>query len=110
LELAQWTVELESNNADWWNTLGVAHYRRGDWIAAIDALTWAAELRGGDDACDWLFLAMCHAQRGQLEMAQAYYARAARLIQEQPTNDELCRFRMEAEKVLAAAAPNGSAH
>jgi serine/threonine protein kinase/tetratricopeptide (TPR) repeat protein len=102
--LAQWTVELEPQDPNCWNTLGVAHYRRGDWIAAIDALTWAADLGGGASAFDSLFFAMSHAQRGQLEQARAYFARAVRLMEDLSTpNDELCRFRVEAEKVLAAA-------
>jgi hypothetical protein len=47
---------------------------------------------------------MSHAQLGRLDKAQAYYSRAARLMDDQSTpNDELCRFRVEAEKVLAAA-------
>ena len=40
------------------NTLGVAHYRAGEWSAAADALEESMRLRSGGDPYDWLFLAM----------------------------------------------------
>src|SRR5262249_47187761 len=38
VELAKRAVELAPKAATNWNTLGVAHYRAGDWKAAIAAL------------------------------------------------------------------------
>src|SRR5262249_54030732 len=35
---AQRAVDLDPKNGKYWNTLGVAHYRDGNWRAAVDAL------------------------------------------------------------------------
>ena len=49
---------------DYWNTLGVAHYRAGAWQTATTCLERSMTLRKGGDAYDWLFLAMAHWQLG----------------------------------------------
>ncbi len=86
------------------NTLGVAHYRSGNWKEAIAALTKAAELRDGGDACDWLFLAMAHWQAGQREEAHKWYERSVAWLKEQkPADAELVRFREEAGRLLGVA-------
>src|SRR5439155_5853056 len=38
VELARKAVQLAPKVGNYWNTLGVAHYRAGDWKAAIAAL------------------------------------------------------------------------
>src|SRR5262249_27205387 len=62
VELAKKTVETDAKNAGFWNTLGVAHYRDGDWKAAVAALEKGMSLRNGGDGTDWYFLAMAHWQ------------------------------------------------
>ena len=56
---AKKAVELAPNEGNFWNTLGVAHYRAGDWKAALEALEKSMKLRNGGDSSDWFFLAMC---------------------------------------------------
>lgn len=43
-----------------WNTLGAAHYRAGDYKAAITALERSMKVRNGGDSFDWFFLALAH--------------------------------------------------
>ena len=59
------------------------------------------ELRKGGDSFDWFFLAMAHRQLGREEDARKWYDRAVRWMEKNaPTDDELRRFRAEAEEVL----------
>ena len=84
-----------------WNTLGVAHYRAGDWKAAIEALTKSMELRKGGDSTDWFFLAMAHWQLGDKPQARSWYDKAVQWMEKnQPKDEELIRFRAEAAALL----------
>jgi tetratricopeptide (TPR) repeat protein len=58
-----------------WNTLGVAHYRAGDYQAAVAALEKAAGLRPRGDGAGFFFLAMAHWQLGKEEQADRWYDR-----------------------------------
>ena len=60
----------------YWNTLGVAHYRAGDWKAAIEALEKSTQLRAGGDPSVWFFLAMAHWQKGEKDQARQWYDKA----------------------------------
>jgi eukaryotic-like serine/threonine-protein kinase len=57
LSLARQAVATKPGEGNFWNTLGVALYRNGDFRAAKDAFARSMELNGGD-AHDWFFLAM----------------------------------------------------
>jgi hypothetical protein len=60
------------------------------------------KLRNGGSAYDWLFVAMIHAHRGNLEEARGYYDRAVAWIDKyRPSNEELLQFRDEAAALLA---------
>ena len=84
-----------------WNTLGAAHYRAGDWKAAIEALTKSMELGKGGDSTDWFFLAMAHWQLGDKTQARSWYDKAVPWMEKnQPKNEELIRFRAEAAALL----------
>jgi WD40 repeat protein len=99
--LAQKAVELAPQNGAYWNTLGVAHYRAGDWKAAITTLEKAMALRSGGDGFDWFFLAMAHWQLGNQEKAKQGFDQAvAWMDKNQPKNEELGRFRAEAEQLM----------
>jgi len=76
VELAKKAVELAPMQGMFWNTLGAAHYRTGEWKAAIAALEKSIELRSGGDAFDWFFLAMAHWQIGDKDRAQKWYDQA----------------------------------
>jgi tetratricopeptide (TPR) repeat protein len=101
VRLAKRAMELAPLAGGYWNTLGVAHYRAGDWQAAIAALTKSMELNNGGDSTDWIFLAMAHWQLGDREQARQWYGRAAQALDKQkPPSAELRRFRAEAAQLL----------
>ena len=98
---ARKAVELAPQVGSCWTTLGIAHYRIGRWQEAIDALQKAGELRAGGDSVDWFFLAMARWQLGDKEQAGAWHDRAVQWMEKvQPQNDELRRFRQEAEALI----------
>jgi uncharacterized protein HemY len=75
--LATKIVELVPNEGSFWNTLGMAHYRAGDWKAAVEALNKSIELHQGAETSDWFFLGKT-----------------------QPKNEELLQLRAEAGQLL----------
>jgi WD40 repeat protein/serine/threonine protein kinase/tetratricopeptide (TPR) repeat protein len=101
VELAKRAVELKRQEGNYWNTLGVAHYRAGSWKEAVAILEKSMELRKGGDGFDWFFLAMAHWKLGEKDKAREWYDRAVQWMDKnQPTNDELRRFRTEASELL----------
>jgi hypothetical protein len=55
----------------------------------------------GGDAFDWFFLAMAHAKLGQKDQARRWYDRGRRWAEKNlPHDEELRRFRAEAEELL----------
>ena len=102
VELAKKAVELKPKEGSCWNTLGVAHYRAGDWGAAVAALEKSGELRQGGDSFDWFFLAMAHWQLGDNEQARNWYDQAVQWMEKnKPEDEELRRFRAEATEFWA---------
>jgi tetratricopeptide (TPR) repeat protein len=100
---AQKAVEL-APSGDFWNTLGVAQYRNGEWKAALEALMKSVQLRKGGDSGDFFFLALAHWQLNEKDKARAWYDRAvAWMDKNQPQNGELKRFRAEATALLGLA-------
>jgi superkiller protein 3 len=99
--LAKKATELDSQQGPCWKTLGAAHYRAGHWKDAVAALEKSMELRNGGDAFDWFFLAMAHWQLGAKDEAHKWYDKAVEWMDKNAKdNDELRRFRSEAEEVL----------
>ena len=100
VELATRALKL-SAKPSYWNTLGAARYRDGDWKAAIDALTKSMERSNGGDGNDWFFLAMAHWQLGDKPQGRSWYDKAVPWMEKnQPKNEELIRFRAEAAALL----------
>jgi uncharacterized protein HemY len=91
-----------------WNTLGAAHYRAGDWKAAVTAFDKSMEQRAGGDAFDWLFLAMTHRKLDDPNAARKWFDWAVDWMNKNGSSlknnpqiaVELRRFRSEAEDVL----------
>jgi eukaryotic-like serine/threonine-protein kinase len=105
VELATQATARAPEQRIFWNTLGAAHYRAGNWKAAIVALKKSAELRHGGDSFDWFFLAMAHSQLGDKKQARQLYDQAGAWMEKHhPNNDELRRFQKEAAQVLKVAA------
>src|SRR5262249_31338704 len=76
-ELAVETTQKVPQSGPFWNTLGVAHYRAGDWTEALRALD-KSRLLGSDDgfAHNAFFLAMAEKRAGNDEPARRWYRRA----------------------------------
>jgi tetratricopeptide (TPR) repeat protein len=101
VELAARAVELAPLQGTYWNTLGVAQYRAGEWQAAIESLHESMELRNGGDACDWFFLAMAKWQLKQQDEAKTWYDKAVEWTDRTESQDEDLRlFRAEAAELL----------
>ena len=101
VELAKATVARKPENGVYWNTLGVAQYRAGDWSAAVAALEKSMGLRAGGDVYDWLFLAMACRQLGNAAGAKQWYDRSLEASKDRgPETSELNRFRAEAACLL----------
>jgi tetratricopeptide (TPR) repeat protein/serine/threonine protein kinase len=99
VELARRAVSLDPKNVANRGTLGSAHYRAGDWNAAIEELKASIKLR--QHGADMLFLAMAHKRLRQDTEARQWYDRAVEWIEKNAKgNEELLRFRVEAEEVL----------
>ena len=106
VEHARAAVAIEPKTGNYWNTLGVALYRNGDWDEAKDALARSMELRGDGDSFDWFFLAIIHLKQGRKEQALDLYGKAVQWYQESAPNDrELYRFQVEAALELGLPKP-----
>jgi tetratricopeptide (TPR) repeat protein len=102
VRLAQKAVTAGPESAIYRNTLGVACYRSGDDRAAVAELEKSMSMRGGGDSFDWFFLAMAHWRLGDRNQARIWFDRAVRWMdRHKPHDDELCRFRAEAQSILA---------
>jgi tetratricopeptide (TPR) repeat protein len=100
-QLAVNAAPTDRNYWHFWNTLGAAHYRAGDWQKAVTALGKSMELRKGGDSIDWFFLAMAHWRLGEKDKARQWFDRAVQWMDKnQRKGDELHRFRAEAEELL----------
>jgi tetratricopeptide (TPR) repeat protein len=107
VELAKRATGLVSQNGCVWNTLGIAHYRVGDWNAAIAALEKSMEVYRGRPEAETLesfstfFLATAHWQRGDFQTARRWYDKAVQWMDKyQPKDIELRRFRAEADTLV----------
>ncbi len=103
LTLAEEAIRISKEQSAFWNTLGVARYRSGDWAGAIEALERSASASPGGTGTsfDHYFLAMAwsrlhHADHGRewLERGIAWASR------HRPGHEALERFRREAETLL----------
>jgi serine/threonine protein kinase/tetratricopeptide (TPR) repeat protein len=103
---ARQAVARSPETGKYWNTLGVADYRAGDWPAAVAALSRSMELRQGGDALDWYFLAMCNHRLGKEDEARTWYKRAAAWLKKHwPPDEDLYRASQEAAELLGQPAP-----
>jgi eukaryotic-like serine/threonine-protein kinase len=104
--LASKAVKLAPGQGSFWNTLGVAHYRNGEWKRAIAALKKSMQLQQGGNGTDWFFLAMSHWQLGEKAKARQWYDKAVAWMRKQNRkDDELIRFRAEAEALMGIRRP-----
>jgi tetratricopeptide (TPR) repeat protein len=102
LEHGEKAVQLALDDSACWNTLGVVRYRAGDWLAAQKALAQSEELAPNKYfGFNAFFLAMTHWQLDDTGEAREWYDKAVEWMDKNASdNDELLRFRAEAEELL----------
>jgi tetratricopeptide (TPR) repeat protein len=101
LTLATRASALAPGQRDFWNTLGLAHYRAGEWQAARAALDKAMALSVGGNARDWLVLAMVCWRQGEPAESRRWYDKAARWLENNPMTDDLYHLRRDAAAFLS---------
>jgi serine/threonine protein kinase/WD40 repeat protein/Tfp pilus assembly protein PilF len=108
MAMAKIAVELSPEVATYWNTLGAALYRAGDWKGAVAALKKSMELDHGGSAFDFFFLAMACERLGQRHQALQWHKQAVLWVEKNRQAlaknpqyaEELRRFSAEAAEVL----------
>jgi tetratricopeptide (TPR) repeat protein len=101
VELAGKAVAGKPQVPGYWSTLGLAHYRAGDWPAAIEALEKAVKMQRWTDSSDHFVLAMAYWQLGKKAEAQRWYAEAAQMLHKNEARGHDVRpFREEAEALM----------
>jgi WD40 repeat protein len=107
LFLAENAVALAPEQWLYWNTLGVVHYRLGNYVEAEKHLERSLDGSNADTAgFDLFFLAMCHQRLGDAARARECYDRAVRWVEAEKADlppgwiGELQTFRAEAATVL----------
>jgi hypothetical protein len=102
LSLAIKTTEAYPECGTYWNTLGAAYYRTGDFKAASAALDRSITLGEGGATFDYIFLTMTHAQLGHQEQAHHWFAKAMHSIEQHHSDHpELSHFCAEAKSLLS---------
>jgi serine/threonine protein kinase/Flp pilus assembly protein TadD len=103
VQLARTVASLAPNDGRSWRTLGAAEYRAGMFNDAVVALRKSTDLhKGGGDASDWFFLAMAHWRLGDKVEARKLFDKAVDWMDKNnPKDEELKRFRAEAEGLMA---------
>jgi tetratricopeptide (TPR) repeat protein len=100
VEWARKAVTAVPWSRDAWTALGVASYRAEDWEGAVAALERANQLAGGHNN-GWFFLAMANWKLDRQEEARKWYDQAVQWMEKHaPHQEELGRFRAEAEELL----------
>jgi tetratricopeptide (TPR) repeat protein len=109
LDVIRKALALEPDGWEFWNTLGVAAYRAGDWKTASESLEKSMSLHEGGEATDWFFLAMtCWRQNRHAEARKWFNQAVAWTREKQPQNHELRLFQAEAETLLGQSGPPSS--
>jgi serine/threonine protein kinase/Flp pilus assembly protein TadD len=96
---------LEDNERNWyyWNTLGMASYRAGDYTGAAKAIESSMKLHNGGDPNDWLILALIHKARGDLAEAGKLLGKSHEWLKTHPSRDqELLALDREATSQISA--------
>src|SRR5262249_51177437 len=107
VELAEMAVERAPDDANFANTLGVAHYLTGNWHEALTALEKSEQLEPDKNVgFNGFFIAMAHWQLGNKRQAREWLDRSVEWVEKSgpglfPAHQEdLRRFRAEAEELM----------
>jgi len=105
LPLARHAVQVAPDDAEIYNTLGLAEYRNDHWDEAVSALNRAIELDKGAQPLDFFFLAMAHWRRGDKSEAELFFQRGVEVASKSAINPELKTLWAEAAGVLGKPKP-----
>ena len=101
VELAEKAVKFAPEIAIYWNTLGMARYRAGDFAGSRKALVKAMQLRDAKSFDDWLILAMVEWRLDQQPRARQLFMYALnRMDKESNNHEEVIRIRREAASLI----------
>ena len=102
IELAKHAIAVNPKEGAFWNTLGLAYLRAGDWPLATDAVKKSIEMRThGGDASDRIMMAMICWRRGNKDAALDWYIQALdRLANDRQPDRALLALRAEAQQLL----------
>ena len=103
--LATQALALAPKEPAFWTTLGFAHYRAGEWQAAISAIKRSMELGADNPVQNWLLLAMIHWRRDEQQQARVWSSKAAGWFEHNPMTDELFHSRREATEMMGIRWP-----
>jgi len=95
--------------AEFWSLLGIAHHRRGETQAAVEAFGNAIGL-DPNEAYARFFVAMSHWKQGEKDQARSEYEKAVRTFETHHAADvNARRFRTEAAALLGLKPPGEEA-
>jgi serine/threonine protein kinase len=104
--LARESVSREPTVATYWNTLGVAYYRNGQFDDALAALQESMRLGDGGEPVDWFFLAMTQSRRGHASEAVKWFHKGEQYLgSHPPISGEWFQAGAEAAALLGERAP-----
>jgi serine/threonine protein kinase len=107
IQRAEDAVAKSANAGSWWNILGAARYRAGEWRAAIEALDKSRAYHGAN-SWDAFYLAMAHRKLGEQQVAREWYEKACDEMQANTVGEvRLRRLRAEAADLLGVPLPEG---
>jgi tetratricopeptide (TPR) repeat protein len=106
VRLMRQAIAWEPEQAGCWRTLGVAHYRLGEWADAESALTKSNKLVQGPDPVSAFFLAAIAQHHGHPQEARHLFDEAVRLMERSPKlaadqQAELRQVQREVSQVLS---------
>jgi tetratricopeptide (TPR) repeat protein len=105
IRIATRGIELSPEDRHIRRALGMAHYRAGNWPAAVEAIRKSMELGAGGEALDWLFLAMARWRQGDRDEARRWYDKAVAWIDDHPSAEGKLRdTRREAAALIGPKA------
>jgi len=103
---ARRATKIEPDSGNYWNTLGAAQYRSGEWEEARNALARSMLLRSNGDSFDWFFLSMIDQKTGNAKDARVLYDKAVGwFYQFAPHDVELLLLQVEAAQELGLPKP-----
>jgi tetratricopeptide (TPR) repeat protein len=106
VRLLRRTIDWEPTQSGFWNTLGVAYYRLGDWSSSASALQKSMDLSGGGDAADWFFMAGIDQHLGKAQQARQRFDQTVSWMKRNPDRlkgreAELHQFQAETALLLS---------